>query len=470
MKERKREMLGITGKEILEATSGRLINGKSDIPIFHISFDSRKIEENTLYVPIIGEKVDGHEFIKSAFKNGACATLIDKTHSKNFSIFPEGEDRLWIEVDDTKKALQTIGAYYRKQLSLPIIGVTGSVGKTTTRAMIACALSAGLSVYQTKGNQNSQVGVPVMLTEIEKEQIAVLEMGMSEFGEMERLTAMVHPDMAVITCIGVAHIEQLKTKENICKEKMAITKGMKKEGILLLNGDDELLREQRGKVEQKVYYFGTAKDCDFRAENIRIVDGKAVFEAVYEKEKVSVFLSMPGIHNVVNAMAALGCAHLSGVSMKEAAEKLSHFEGIKMRQQVYELDGYTIIDDSYNANPDSMKAGIRVLVEYPKKGRKIAVLGDMLELGEKEKEYHREVGDFAASCGVDVLITFGELSLEMKRAYEKVQKGRGIAIHFRDREEMIEYVRGNLEKGDVILCKGSRGMALNQVAEALLKK
>lgn len=436
-----------------------------------MSFDSRKIEENTLYVPIIGEKVDGHEFIESAFKNGACAALIQKGHTQNLSA-AEAKEKLWIEVEDTKKALQAIGAYYRKRLSLPIIGVTGSVGKTTTRAMIACALSAGLSVYQTKGNQNSQVGVPVMLTEIEKEQIAVLEMGMSEFGEMERLTQIVQPDLAVITCIGVAHIEQLKTKENICKEKMAITKGMKKEGILLLNGDDELLREQKGKTEQKVYYFGTHPDCDFRAEDIKIVNGKAEFEAVYQEDRISVALSMPGIHNVVNAMAALGCAYLCGVSMKAAADKLSNFEGIKMRQQIYQLSDYTIIDDSYNANPDSMKAGLQVLTEYPGKGRKIAVLGDMLELGEKEVEYHKEIGNFAASCKVDILLTFGELSKEIKAAYEKAdrkEKERK-AVHFQDRKEIINYLKQNLQKEDVILCKGSRGMALNQVAEALLKE
>lgn len=464
-------MLGITGNNILEATLGRAVNGKTDTSIAHMSFDSRKIEENTLYVPIIGEKVDGHEFIESAFKNGACAALIQKGHTQNLSA-AEAKEKLWIEVEDTKKALQAIGAYYRKRLSLPIIGVTGSVGKTTTRAMIACALSAGLSVYQTKGNQNSQVGVPVMLTEIEKEQIAVLEMGMSEFGEMERLTQMVQPDLAVITCIGVAHIEQLKTKENICKEKMAITKGMKKEGILLLNGDDELLREQKGKTEQKVYYFGTHPDCDFRAEDIKIVNGKAEFEAVYQEDRISVALSMPGIHNVVNAMAALGCAYLSGVSMKAAADKLSNFEGIKMRQQIYQLSDYTIIDDSYNANPDSMKAGLQVLTEYPGKGRKIAVLGDMLELGEKEVEYHKEIGNFAASCKVDILLTFGELSKEIKAAYEKVdrkEKERK-AVHFQERKEIIDYLKQNLQKEDVILCKGSRGMALNQVAEALLKE
>lgn len=464
-------MLGITGNNILEATLGRAVNGKTDTPIAHMSFDSRKIEENTLYVPIIGEKVDGHEFIESAFKNGACAALIQKGHTQNLSA-AEAKEKLWIEVEDTKKALQAIGAYYRKRLSLPIIGVTGSVGKTTTRAMIACALSAGLSVYQTKGNQNSQVGVPVMLTEIEKEQIAVLEMGMSEFGEMERLTQMVQPDLAVITCIGVAHIEQLKTKENICKEKMAITKGMKKEGILLLNGDDALLREQKGKTEQKVYYFGTHPDCDFRAEDIKIVNGKAEFEAVYQEDRISVALSMPGIHNVVNAMAALGCAYLSGVSMKAAADKLGNFEGIKMRQQIYQLSDYTIIDDSYNANPDSMKAGLQVLTEYPRKGRKIAVLGDMLELGEKEIEYHKEIGNFAASCKVDILLTFGELSKEIKAAYEKAdrkEKERK-AVHFQERKEIIDYLKQNLQKEDVILCKGSRGMALNQVAEALLKE
>lgn len=458
-------MKNVTVEDIVKACNGELLCGDSKTLVEHVSFDSRESKENMLFVPLVGEKADGHSFIASAFANGAVAVFTSK-HATAEDIPAEQRDCVWIKVEDTKVALQALAGWYRGQIERPIIGITGSVGKTTTRAMVAEALAGSYSVYQTKGNLNSQIGVPVMLLETGDEEISVLEMGMSEFGEMDRLTQMVRPEIAIITCIGVAHIEQLKTRENICGEKLAIAHGMKKDGILLLNGDDDMLIGKRDSVEQKVYYYGTGAECEFRAENIRIIKGKAEFDAVYGEKRVPVSLSMPGKHNVLNALAALAACELSGASMEAGAKKLAEFQGIKMRQQIYPMDCYTVIDDSYNANPDSMKAGLRVLMEYPAQGRKVAVLGDMLELGEQEIAFHEEVGSFAAAQGVDTLCTIGTLSKAMQKAALETNE-RIQTRHFDNREELTEYLKKLLKPEDVVLLKGSRGMQLNLVADAL---
>ncbi len=446
-----------TVEDVVTASGGRLLCGKKDTVITGMGFDSRTMREGYLFVPLPGEHVDGHQFIGNALEYGAVATLTSQ-HDTFY-----GEES-FILVEDTKTAMQDIAAEYRKRLTLPIVGITGSVGKTTTRSMIAQALSASKEVYQTQGNLNSQLGVPVMVMNIGREEIAVLEMGMSEFGEMERLSRIVCPDIAVITCIGVAHIEQLKTRENICKEKMTITYGMDTSGILLLNGDDEILRIHKRNVKQKVYLYGTGNDCEFRAEEIGIVDGKAVFDAVCLGDRYPVTLSMPGRHNVLNAMAALAVCHFAGVPLDKAVGKLNEFGGVPMRQQIYRTQYGTVIDDSYNANPDSMKAGLSVLMELPKEGRAVAVLGDMYELGEEAVRYHEEIGSHAAEVGVDMLITVGNLAVYMD---DKARNGNTEVVHINSKEELIPYLKENINPRDVVLIKASRGMQLNVVADAL---
>ncbi len=457
-------MRNVTVRDIVCASGGRLLCGDSGVSVWHITFDSRDRMEHMLFVPLLGGRTDGHSFIASAFKNGAVAVF---TSEHTLSDIPEEQRRYaWIYVEDTKAAMQRLAGWYRERLTLPIIGITGSVGKTTTRAMVAEALAGSFLVYQTKGNLNSQIGVPEMLLEIGTEDIAVLEMGMSEHGEMDRLTQMVKPQLAIITCIGVAHIENLKTRENICKEKLAITNGMQQDGVLLLNGDDDMLAGRRGSFLQSVYYYGTGPECDFRAENIRIVEGRAEFDAVYQEKRIPVSLAMPGRHNVLNALAALAVCALNGASMEAGAERLAAFMGVKMRQQIYPMDCYTVIDDSYNANPDSMRAGLQVLMEYPAAGRKVAVLGDMLELGEDGIRFHEEIGSYAAEHGVDYLCTFGELSRAMESAAKQVRE-QIQTRHFQTREELAAYLKKLLGPEDVVLIKGSRGMQLNLVADAL---
>lgn len=455
-------MLNMTVANILLATKGELLCGDENVVIENISIDSKGIKENTLFIPIKGERTDAHIYIEDALALGAKATLTSN-HSRMNS------EKAWIWVKDTKKAFQDIASYYIRKQKVPLVGITGSVGKTTTRELIATALLGELSVYQTPGNKNSQTGVPLTLVEIKREDIAVIELGISEFGEMEVLSKLVDLDIGVVTNIGTAHIKQLKSKENIYKEKLTITKGLKKDGILLLNGDDSMLSGFEGNGDYKTYFYGTGDNCQFQAKNLVETGGVTRFEATCLGERVLVELPMLGKHNVVNAMAAMAVAYLKGVSLKKAASQLKVFSGIKMRQQIHIKDGCTIIDDTYNANPDSMKAGISVLKNYKSKGRKIAILGDMLELGEEEIFYHKEIGEMAADSSIDILLTKGDLSKHISHVAK--EKNQDLLVkHFNSNSEVISYLKEILLPGDTIFLKGSRGMALDEVVMYILNR
>lgn len=454
-------MLNMTVQNILVATKGELLCGDVNTVIKTISIDSKDIKENTLFVPIKGERTDAHIYIENALSLGAKATLTSNHSFMN-------SDKVWIKVKDTKKALQDIASFYIRKQNIPIVGITGSAGKTTTRELIATALSAELSVYQTPGNKNSQTGVPLSLSGVGLEDIAVFELGISELGEMETLSKLVDLDVAVVTNIGIAHIKQLKSKENIYKEKLDITEGLKKDGILLLNGDDRMLSKFTGGKEYQTYFYGTREKCQFQAKNIEVTNGFTLFEAICMGEKVPVELPMLGEHNVINAMAALAVAYFRKVPLKKASEQLKLFTGIKMRQQIHMKNGFTIIDDTYNANPDSMKAGICVLRDFKSNGRKIGILGDMLELGEDEIFYHEEIGRFIADAKIDILLTKGELSRHIsKTAREK--DNQLLTKHFTSNADVISYLEEILLPEDTIFLKGSRGMALDEVVLYILK-
>ena len=484
-------MENVTIKDIVEATGGVLLCGDEKKEIREFSIDSREGNEDSIFVPIIGERVDAHRFIAGALTlNGATFT---SEHSpadqeKPWEKIAEetGAVKPWIYVKDTVRAMQQVGTFYRNRLSLPVVAVTGSVGKTTTREMIATALSAGKKVFQTLGNQNSQIGVPLTLSHMTKEdEAAVLEIGMSERGQIETLTKMIRPDIAVVTMIGVSHIAQLKSQENICLEKMDIVKGVPEDGMVFLNGDDPFLTPYRGKLRQKTYFYGMSPDCDYRAEDIRNGDGQISFTFCAGDLRQPVLLNTMGEHNVRNALVALGVAHQMGVDVEKAAEKLREFHG--QRLQFVHCDRCTVIDDTYNASPDSMRASIHVLSSMENvKGRKIAALSDMLELGEDERKYHYEVGRYLASQDIDELVVFGELSRELLRgAKDAAEKNQGHCAgkeedsraagqrslrltQVEDREAMTAYLLKILQPEDVLLLKASNGMKLSEVAKAVI--
>lgn len=452
----------ITAADIVTATGGRLLCGDGQLPLEHISIDSRTMKGQDLFVPLIGEKVDAHRFIDQAFQAGAAAVLTSE--------HDEMEDpRPWIRVADTKKALQDIGRYYRNRLTLPLIGITGSVGKTTTREMVAAALSAGFRVYKTPGNSNSQVGVPITLSEItSQDEIGVLELGMSMPGELTVIARIAQVDAAVITNVGVTHIEQLGSQENIYREKLTIQDGLKDGGVLFLNGDDPMLKTTKAKAGCRTVYYGTGEDCEYRAEEIRIENGFPVFTAVCRGRRIPVALHIMGRHNVLNAMVALAVADEYGVDLNGAAEKLGEFTGFQNRQQIYERNGVTIIDDTYNASPVSMLAGLEVLRSMEGAKRRIAVLADMKELGPEAPRFHREIGAWLKEHPVDVLLTLGELAGEIAAAVGPSCESRCFAAE--DRDGLYQAVKAGSEPGDCVLLKGSNSMKLGEVAARLLKK
>ena len=451
-------MVDMTVKEIVLATGGKLLCGREDTVLKHISIDSRTMKGNDLFVPIIGEKVDAHRFIDQAFEHGAAAVLTSE-HDLMESEKP------FIRVADTKKALQAVGSFYRERLTLPLIGITGSVGKTTTREMVACALGARYRVYKTPGNSNSQVGVPITLSEIRPEdEIGVLELGMSEPGELTVIARIARIHMAVITNIGVTHIEQLGSKENIYREKLTIQDGLCENGILFLNGDDEFLKNTKAKEGFKTIYYGTGEYCDYRAIDVHLEEGFPAFTAVYKDIKVPVRLPVMGSHNVLNAMVSLAVAAENGIPMEEAAACLMKFTGFKNRQQIYQTEALTVIDDTYNASPVSMKAGLEVLGSIAKADRKVAVLADMKELGEKSPEYHYEIGTYIASHPIDLVVTLGELAAEIARAV-KEHAPQIVVKEFMEQEPLTAYLKEELKKGDCVLFKGSNSMKLGLVAQ-----
>ena len=455
----------MTVDEIVKATGGRLLCGDGNLPLIHISIDSRTMKGQDLFVPLVGEKVDAHRFIGQAFQAGAAATLTSE-HDTMEDIHP------WIRVGDTKKALQDIGSYYRDRVNLPLVGITGSVGKTTTREMIAAALSAKYRVYKTPGNSNSQVGVPITLSEIAAaDEIGVLELGMSMPGELTVIARLARVDMAVITNVGVTHIEQLGSQENIYREKMTIQDGLKDGGVLFLNGDDPMLRVTRAKKGCRTVYYGTGENSSYRAEDISIEDGYPVFTAVCGKVRVPMRLSIMGRHNVLNAMVALAVADENHVPLAKAAEKLEEFTGFKNRQQIYERNGVTIIDDTYNASPVSMKAGLEVLESRKEAKRRIAVLADMKELGPDAPRFHREIGWWMAEHPVDILFTLGDLALDIAAGVQE-KENRCACFHFEaeDRDGLYRALSDTLRPGDCVLLKGSNSMKLGEIAARLINK
>lgn len=456
-------MVNVTVKEILEATGGTLLCGDESVVLKNISIDSRKMEGSDLFVPFIGARADAHNFIGMAFDNGAAASLSSRRDVET------GKGPV-ILVEDTLIALQAIGRWYRKNvLHFPIVGITGSVGKTSTREMVFAALSSGFDVFSTKGNFNGQIGVPLTLSQMSPDdEMAVLEMGMSLPGEMSRISNVACVDYAIMTNIGISHIENLGSQENICREKLHIIDGMKDGGVLILNGDDPILAQIKVERPIKVVFYGCGDNCQYRVMDIRTVNNKSVFDAMIQGRMYTVSLRVPGIHNVMNAMAALATAAEAGTSVECAITAIENFGGFARRLEIFEDRDLTIIDDAYNASPDSMKAALQVLDSMKAKGRKIAVLADMLELGELAPEYHFETGLAAVDKRIDEYVFIGDLASWIGRAID--QHTEKLTKYFKTNQEAAQWLISHVEPGDMILFKGSNSMNLKEVIDAVKQR
>ncbi|MBO4453377.1 MAG: UDP-N-acetylmuramoyl-tripeptide--D-alanyl-D-alanine ligase [Clostridia bacterium] len=435
-------------REIRNITEGGLYR-ESDGALTVDGFfsDSRKAEKGKMFLALRGEKINGNAYIADVVKAGACALCDDREY------FSEG----CVLVPDVRKALQKLAEHYRDNdlKDVRVIGVTGSVGKTTTKDMVACALSAGRTVHKTAGNANSQIGLPITVLDTPADcDIAVVELGMSYKGEMERISRVAKPDISIITNIGHSHIENLGSREAIRDEKIKIAAFSKPGSVMLLNGDEPLLKGLDLK-DKKVYYISVSdKNADCFACGIVSGAGGLSFTASIFGEKAEVRLKAIGIHYVMNALFSLAAAKLCGVDLASSCEKLASYESDGRRQYIYESEGHTVISDCYNAAPESMKAALSVLGGYRGR-RRVAVLGDILELGEGSPLYHKELSA-TADENADVLVTFGELA----RNYAESFKGEVYMFPADRGEELKEFLKMIIRPGDVVLYKASNGMRL----------
>lgn len=451
-------MENITIAEIISATGGKLLSGNTDQIIESVSTDSRKIGKNCLFIPLQGENFNGNDFIESALENGAVVSFVSANYSSG-NICGS-----LIEVEDTLKAMQDLAKYYRNKFNIPIIGVTGSVGKTTTKEMIAAALGKTMKVFKTDGNYNGQIGLPLTIFNLDSSyEAAILEMGVSRFGEMEKLADIANPDIGVITNIGMSHMESFKTMENTCKEKLKIVK--KDSAVLYLNGDSPVLLNSEKDIPQKVIYFGLNGDYPFKCQDVYSINGKTNFTLVTPEFREEISVPCLGIHNVYNALAALAIALGMGVHLDDIKEGLLTFRNVSMRQQISEINGITIIDDSYNASPDSMKSAVNVLKSVGG-GRKIVVMADMLELGENSAKAHYDIGRYIAIEDIDMLVTIGKESKNASEGAKNANQSIRI-IHCENNNEAYEILKADIKENDKILVKGSRGMHTEEIANAL---
>lgn len=436
--------------EIASAVGGTA-NGEAEIS--GICIDSRLCEEGLLYIAIHGENFDGHNFTASALENGATAAMI------HHDVDCEG---LFIRVDDTREAFLRLANWFRSTFDIPVVGLTGSVGKTTTKEMTWAVLSEKYNSIKTEGNLNNDIGLPRTLMRFEEDtQAAVIEMGMSNKGEISVLSKTAEPTIAIISNIGVSHMESLGSRENICAAKLEILDGLREGCPILLNGDDPYLASAKIEGHPVIYYGINDKFCDFRATDVRQDDDTTSFVINYgEGETQNVTIPTIGIHNVYNAVAAFAAGLQLGVTPEQAAEGLKKYQPSGMRQRVKIVNSIRFIEDCYNASPDSQQAALRMLSTVQAK-RKIAVLGDMLELGAISEEAHKNAGLLAARNRIDVLMTYGELS--QATAERALECGVPVVKSFLDKTELADTLVSFLQEGDAVLFKASRGMALEDV-------
>ncbi len=442
-------------KVIIPKMNGRI----GDITATAVEIDSRRIIKDSVFIATKGERVDGHSFIKDVYEKGALGVVCEKA--------PTDCDIPYILVEDSFKALKDIAQFYRDQLTIPIIGISGSVGKTSTKEFIAGTLSAKFNVCKTQGNLNNEIGMPLTILSIRDEHdIAVVEMGISDFGEMSRLAAISKPDTCVITNIGECHLENLGDRDGVLRAKTEMFNYMNHDGGIFLNGDDDKLSTLEKPWNREITFFGMKKENHIHPVNVvnRGLLGSDAQIEITGNKTINVHIPLPGKHMVYNAMAAIGIAVQYGLSEEEIIKGVESIEATSGRSHVINNSNFTVIDDCYNANPVSVKAAIDLLCMA--NTRKVAVLGDMFELGENENALHEGVGAYAAQKGIDVLICIGALSENTYNGALQSHEGNCIQLHkFATKEEAIASFEHILHKGDSVLLKASHGMHFEKVLE-----
>lgn len=446
-------MKRLTLNEIAEHIGGTF---NRDAEFCEVCIDSRLCRPGCLYVAIKGENFDGHDFTAAAFANGASAAIV------HHDVDADGP---MLRVEDTHKALMQLAHWYRTTFDIPVVGLTGSVGKTTTKEMTWFVLNEKYNALKTEGNLNNNIGLPRTLLRMDEgTEAAVIEMGMSDRGEISELSQIAEPTVAIISNIGVSHMENLGSRENILKAKLEILDGLRENCPILLNGDDPYLAGAVIENRPVLYYGIDDKTCDFRAADIEQCDESTEFDIIYDGKTQHAVIPTIGRHNVYNALAAFGTGMQLGVTPEEAVRGLAKYTPSGMRQRMKNVNGIKFVEDCYNASPDSQRAALKMLSEM-KADRKIAVLGDMLELGAISEESHRNAGLLAAKSKVDIFMTYGERSLA---SAEKAKEcGVPEVYGFTDKKALADKLYETLKPGDAVLFKASRGMALEDVINDL---
>ena len=448
----------ITLQQAADWCGGSVDPKYKDVTFLGACNDTRKIMPGQLFIALQGAR-DGNEFVPDAIAKGAAAALC----SRSVGDYPT------IIVEDTRKALGDIARQERLRIGMKVVGITGSVGKSTTKEMVACVLQGSYRVAKTPVNHNNDIGMPMAILSMpEDTEVAVLEMGMNHFREMAYLATIAQPDIGVIINIGTAHIEHLGSMEGILQAKLEIREGMKENGTLILNGDDALLWNHERASGMKLCFFGINNpESQVRGSDIQEKDGSLSFRAVREDTRLQVEMALEGIHYVPDALAAVAVAMELGVAPEDICTRLRNFENLAGRQEIFQVKGYTIIKDCYNASPESMAAALNVLKNKP--GRHVAVLGDMLELGVCTQAEHYKVGRIAAET-VDVLLAYGPNSVRMLNGARTGGMDESRARAFTDRAWLVQVLKKVARPGDAILFKGSRGMQMELALEAFLQE
>lgn len=462
-------MKNMTLTAIAESCKGTLHQAGADLNkcAAGVVLDSRKVEKDFIFIATKGERVDGHDFIPQVMEKGALAVVCEKA--------PEDESIPYIQVEDSFQALKDIAEYYRKQLAVKVVGITGSVGKTSTKEFIAGVLSEKYNVLKTEGNFNNEVGLPLTVLRIRDEhEVAVLEMGISNFGEMHRLSKIAKPDICVMTNIGQCHLEFLGTREGILKAKSEIFDFANENAAVFVNGDDDMLITVPERNGKQPVHFGLSEKNDVYATDVENrglfgSEAKVHIKVAEEMEECfAIAVPLPGGHMVYNALAAAGVAKELGLSTEQIQAGIASVKPVGGRSNIIRAEKYTLIDDCYNANPVSMEAAIDLL--NMALTRKVAVLGDMFELGENSDALHERVGKYAVENGVDMLLCVGENSKFMYEAAlkKKEEMLSSTKIHyFVTREDLEAAVESLLEEKDTVLIKASHGMGFDTVVKKL---
>ena len=454
-------------KDLIEKCNCKLIKGDLNTVIENFSKDTRTIETGDVYIGIKGENFDGNLLYQEALKKGASGCILSNDINIEDDILNKEDNVFIVTCDNTINALQLLASYKRSLYDIPIVGITGSVGKTSTKDIIASVLSQKYNVLKTQGNLNNEIGLPLTILSLKDHNMAVIEMGMNNLNEISVLSRIARPTVSVITNVGTAHIGNLGSRENILKAKLEILEGMNNDDVLIINNDNDMLHNYflNHPIKQKVITYGINNKSDYMASNIKSLPDSSSYDVLLDNKNESFTINIPGEYFVLNGLCALTIGKLFNIPVKDIKKGIANFSLTERRMQVLKVKDFTVINDAYNANLDSMNSAIKYLKDI--KERKIAVLGDMLELGDYSEQLHRDIAKTIINSEVDITVLVGP---EMKFLDDELKKeGYQNVYHFDNNEDAVIKLNEIIKPDDYILLKASNGMHFNEIFDGLKK-